>query len=483
MLAGMRSGMQKILAGLVWIAIAAIAAIAGIAAGTVWIVRHPHSPLLDPAADWPVAGLILEDLRHRPGPAPFTIPGEDAGEVGDGGTEDVPSLRPSRPRPAVPGAPGAVVFPPNIQPEGVERVVVKPGIPLLAEPRPGAARILVPTRVAVLKVLDRRPDWVKVQYGEVDGWVPDPAWIGPDPPLGSDPDPVRPVVGRPPDEELLARARARLVPPEAAGRLGSYLLYTDVQSAALLAFLDRVAAALDDTYRARYGVSPIGEPVEAVVLFREDRSYREFLDEDKVLAGLPAQAHTGYGVVALFDGGRTDEEVGAALVHELGHLLNRRAIGPSLPSWLDEGIADDLSQSRLDPSGRLVPGTLGGVTIREGRRIEMRGARAALQSLIAAAGTGTLRPLPELLALDWDDFVRRRADVNYAQASFFVRYLLQGEQGTLAPGFRSFLADVAGGMPPAPERLRERVGRPWPVLEAGYRLWLLSMREDRPLVP
>jgi hypothetical protein len=110
----------------------------------------------------------------------------------------------------------------------------------------------------------------------------------------------------------------------------------------------------------------------------------------------------------------------------------------------------------------------------------MHGARAVLQGLIEAAGSGTLRPLSELLALEWGDFVRQRGEQNYAQASFFIRYLLQGEQGTLAPGFRSFLAEVAGGAPPDPERLREELGRSWPALDAGFRLWLLNQREDRP---
>ena len=85
--------------------------------------------------------------------------------------------------------------------------------------------------------------------------------------------------------------------------------------------------------------------------------------------------------------------------------------------------------------------------------------------------------------MEWGEFVRRNAELNYAQSSFFIRYLLQGEQGSLAPAFRSFLAEVAEGLPPDPERLREKLGRPWPALEAGFRLWLLGAREDRPLVP
>jgi hypothetical protein len=106
----------------------------------------------------------------------------------------------------------------------------------------------------------------------------------------------------------------------------------------------------------------------------------------------------------------------------------------------------------------------------------MHGARAALQDLLDAAAAGKLRPLPQLLSLDWSDFVRQNGELNYAQSSFFIRYLLQGEQGTLAPGFRAFLREVSEGRPPEPEALREKLGRPWPMLEAGFRLWVLGQR-------
>lgn len=457
-----------ILAGLV---------LAVLAAGTAWLIRHPESPLLDAAADWPGIGLLVYDLRHKPGPDPFSIPGE-----GSGGEAEEPAA-PRRADPLSKRAPDAGL-PLDLEPEGVERVIVKPGFALRSEPRYAAPAVVSLENVAMLKVVDRSPGWVKVVYGDdLAGWVPDPKWSGSEPPLGRDPDPVLPLPGRKPDAERLALARARLAAPEAGGRLGPYLVYTDVRDPGRLAFLDRVAGGLEAIYRARYGVAPVGEPAEAVILFAREEDYRAFLDQDAELAGLPAAGHTAHGIVSLWDAGRPETEVGSTLVHELAHLLNRRAVGPALPSWIDEGISDDLSQSRIDPSGRLIPGTLGGITVRAGRRIDMYGARAALQSLMQAADTGTLRPLPELLALDWNDFVHQNAGQNYAQSSFFIRYLLQGEQGTLAAGFRSFLAEVAGGTPPDPERLREKLGRPWPALEAGFRLWLLSQREDRPLVP
>lgn len=468
--------MRRVLAVLVWMVLA------GLAAGTVWLVRHPESPILDPVADWPWMGLVVEDLRHKPGPDPFAIPDEGEGEeIGERAEAPPRRLSPRRSSTSLPGP--DFPLPADLQPEGVERVIVRPGFALRAEPRFAAPPVAALRNVSILKVVERSPGWVKVAYGDVAGWVPDPKWAGSEPPLGSDPDPVLPVTGRSPDPERLALARGRLAAPEIGGRLGPYLVYTDVRNPARLAFLDRVAGGLEAVYRARYGVDPVGEPAEVVILFSREADYRAFLDEDAELAGLPATGHTALGIVALWDAARPEAEVGATFVHELAHLLTRRAIGPALPSWIDEGIADDLSQSRIDPAGRLVPGTLGGVTIQAGHRIEMHGARAALQNLIEASDTGALRPLPELLGLEWREFVRQKGEQNYAQSSFFVRYMLQGEQGTLASGFRSFLSEVAAGKTPEPERLREKLGRSWPMLDAGFRLWLLSQREDRPFVP
>src|SRR6185436_7649016 len=100
------------------------------------------------------------------------------------------------------------------------------------------------------------------------------------------------------------------------------------------------AGAVDAAYRARYGLDLAGAPAETVVLFRRRRSYDEYLQR----TGGPLAAETGHfagGVVALYREGRLLEDVRATLVHELVHALGRRGLGPALPPWLDEGMADD----------------------------------------------------------------------------------------------------------------------------------------------
>jgi hypothetical protein len=74
--------------------------------------------------------------------------------------------------------------------------------------------------------------------------------------------------------------------------------------------------------------------------------------------------------------------------------------------------------------------------------------------------------------------VSHEGSLSYAQSSFWVRYLLDGEGGALAPKFHAFLDAIAAGEPPAPEALRQRLGRSWPELETGFRAWVLAQRED-----
>src|SRR5215218_3283306 len=115
--------MRRLLAVLIWALLAAVVAV-------VWAVFHPDSALVEKAEEWRWVGPFAQELRRR-GPEPFSIPPEGTGEEI---AEEVPEpvRRRSSPRPTQP-APG-IEIPINSEPEGVERVTVKPGIPLLSEP-------------------------------------------------------------------------------------------------------------------------------------------------------------------------------------------------------------------------------------------------------------------------------------------------------------------------------------------------------------
>jgi len=376
------------------------------------------------------------------------------------------------------------LFAPGPSQAGERTLHVRAGTVIRRAPNAKAPRIAVLAEPADLPRIGQQGAWVEVRWEKTTGWVSLAGQAGAEdnqPLLGSAAEPTHPVPARKPEAGRLARARSLLgVSSEKTAKnahLGPYHLLTDLPSPERIAFLDRLAGQVETAYHERYGRTPIGAPAETVLLFEREGAYRTYQDAEGALAGAEASGHSGYGLVAIWDGGRPTREIAETLVHEIVHLLNRRAIGPQLPPWLDEGIADDLAHSRIGDDGALFSETLGGTAFKAGARIQYFGARAALRQLVEAQGEGTAPSLPDLLGMPWETFVGTGADLHYAQASFFVRYLLAGENGALALAFRGFLNGVAEGGEPSAETLEKALGRGWPELETGFRAWVVRLSE------
>ena len=478
---GMHRGWVLALAALGILALGAASLALGVEA---WAGLYPRSPSLERAAAWPLVGAWIAEVRarHLGPPAPRN--------------PIQPALVPVVPRPSV-EVEAAPAGPADL-PEGVwPEIWLQPGDPLRARPSADAPVVIAATAIANVSVLEARGHWRRVRWHGREGWVREKRGEGP--PLGSAVEPVRPVGGRTAAPELLAVARELLregtkasagASSETAGasrasdeagdapprHLGPYALLTDVEEPALLLLLDRAASAVDAAYRARYGLDLAGAPAETVVLFRRRASYEEFLHR----TGGPA-AETGHftrGILALYREGRLLEDVRATLVHELVHALGRRGLGPALPPWLDEGMADDLAESRIGASAGVEPGTVSGTTLRIGSFFEMHGGEASRELLRRQLQRGGLVPLERLVAMDEGEFhAVRPVGLAYAESSFFIRWLLGGE---LATPFRRFLRDTASGVPPTPQALAATLGRPWAELEAGLAAWI---REEGPASP
>jgi hypothetical protein len=462
------SAVRRILRELsIWVPLVLLVAAAGALA---WATARPDSPRLVAAESWPGVGEWVARFRARYSPPPAS-PGASRG-----GTE-------------------VVVVPEWVAEPGEESVStpaaaiedhawVAAGEPVRAAPDDGAAQHGRLERYVYLPVYERRGEWARVSSPHGEGWVrpfrgragargADAAapWDG-EPPLGRAAVPPLPLPGRAANAVALAAAVELLGVSGPAGRLGPYPLYTDAPRGTLFA-LDRVAAGVEPAYRARYGRQPLGTALESVVLFHREDDYRRFQAADRVLAGLPAAGHTSDGLVAAYVGAQSPAEVAATLIHELAHLLNRRALGPALPPWLDEGIADDLAGSEVGEGGELRPGRIGGSVVEHPGRLELRGAVAALRQVDQAFAAGRAVPLSRLTAMDWEAFVRSDdSQLHYAQASFLVRYLLDGGDPALAGGFRRFLAAVAAGGSPDGAALRDELGLTWGELEAGMGAWV-----------
>jgi len=450
----MRASLLSVLAGLLGVALLVGALAVAVVA---WAGLYPHSPLLARASTWRVVGPWVAEVRARHlGPAAERT-GPRVVQVVRG--THVPALDTYDPAPVVISV-NSVPLPDGVWPE----VWLRPGDELRAEPKRGSATVATANAVANVRVLEARGDWRRVLWHGEEGWVREQRGGGP--PLGSAPDPVLPLTGRPARPELLAAVRQILgLPADAtpSRRLGAYPLLTDVDDPALMIVLDRAARGVDDAYTSRYWLSLVGEPAETVVIFRRRADYDAYLAR----TGGPA-AETGHvagGVVALYREGRLIEDVRATLVHELVHVLGRRGLGPALPPWLDEGMADDLAESSFGEGGRPIPGTLSDPALRAGGFVEIHGGHASLDMLRRQIAGPGLVPLAELTSLGEEEFLARQPrGLTYAESSFFIRYLLASER---AAGFRTFLRAIASGQPPSPDALVDRLGTSWSELDDG----------------
>jgi hypothetical protein len=419
----------------------------------VWVSRRPTDPLLDRVVALPGLGPPVERLRARYLPASAERPERSAAEA--------------------PAKETSVV---SADQRATEWVYLGIGAALRDAPRPEAALLRRTVRLEQYRVLERAPPWVRVALA--DGGA---AWVDLDaprdrtPPLGEAPTPPGPLPARPPSAEVLALADSLLGEPRIETTLGGYLVRTDLDDPDLLARLGERLQSAERVYAQRYGVHPIGRPAEALVLFAREEAYRRFESRVPELRGAGSTGHAAGGVAALFVGERREREVLATAVHEVAHLLNRRALGPALPAWLEEGLADEMALLGLAGGDGGSP--YAGFLEIEGTVMRASGPLAGLVQLLDRLEAGALVPLDALLAQDWQDFRSApRGRELYNQSGFFVHYLLERTGGPhpLAAGFRAFLAGVARGEPPSGEALLASLGVGWPALELDFRAWLLA---------
>ena len=423
-----------------------------------WLTHHPEAEILRQAEEWPLLGPLAASFRRA------YLRGESRGADG---AENAAEGMDERPRDGGTGT--------SFQPPVFERHVwVLPGMELKQAASAQSRTVYRFETIAKVGKFENRGDWYRVYHNGWKGWVllegyDETAEI----PYPESPEPPRPVTARAPEEEWLAAARQYLRGNERVARLGAYTLFTDVPDDSLIAFLDVVAGRLESVYAERYGRRPIGVPAEGIVLYRSDIAYRLLQQRSERIAGLTAAGHNAKGLAVLYSGGRSRSDVAGTVIHELVHFINRRALGPQLPPWLDEGLADNLALSRIDEDGRIHPREIGGARLKRGEEVRIEGGHASLWHLREALKGGTLPAVPELMSTDWEDFVRPpEAQLHYAAAAFWIRYLLDGEGGRHAAAFRAFLDDVAAGEPPTAETLGARLGEDWSVLGARFRAWI-----------
>ncbi len=445
-------------------------------AGYVWLTYHPASPGLQRATDWPIVGPLAHGLQEhlQKRYLPAATDAERSLEPPDGPSQAVIYVRQQAP-PLPPSRADAAGTTPLRSPGGLILQQWLPGGSVLyAAPDTTGDAIVTLDHAQPLALLGREDDWLHLSYRGRPVWVPAPDG----PPLGREPAPVLPVPGLAPNPEYLATARRLLGAAGRLGRLGPYPLHTDVDDTNLLTLLDHVGHQLPTSYRQRYGVFPHQPAAETAVLFQHPGAYRAYLSTIPDLADLDPNGHVGDGLLVVTVGAQSPRQVAATIVHEMAHLINRRAIGPALPSWLDEGLAEDLSYGYIDDTATYHADHLAPAPpLRPGTTVRFEGIHAAIQLVKARRAEGRAPSLERLVQLfDFKDLSGEKSLIAYATSGLFVRFLLEGtspESGSeLAAGFRAFLAAVAQGEPPTGEALRTRLGVSWEELDERFGRWL-----------
>ncbi len=268
--------------------------------------------------------------------------------------------------------------------------------------------------------------------------------------------PARPA--EEPDAERLAAARELLGAAAREETCGPYRLLTDVTDRRLLAACGRLASGLDALYEERFGVRPRGQPAEAILLFSDLEDFRAFARADGMPMGYAGYAVGGRGFAVFHADTSQREAFFPTLVHELAHLVGRRALGPNLPPWLSEGLADAIGDSA------------GGEGFRPLARRAGNGAQA--QRLRRAYGGDRAGGLERLAGLKRGGFDRGTVSHDYEQSALFVRFLLTDPE--LEPRFRSFLGALARGTKYSPERLASALAVGWEELDRRFEAWIAS---------
>lgn len=339
-----------------------------------------------------------------------------------------------------------------------------PGTALAEAPDPAAAKVAVLAQLAYLPVLERRGGWTEVRYHGQRGWVADAA-----PPTAPAPGGGR----RPEEVELVRRVFGDGV---SAGVLGPFRLYADPLAADLLAFLDGAAHHAEHAYEARFGIDLPARPGEALLLVAAGETLSRLASAPVSLPVGDPMGYAGPGMAIVFADDPLRWNLAGNLLHELTHMLSRR-LGVSLPPWLDEGLARDLECLWLElPEEQ-------GLGVRYGWADPTSGYPSCWWSLVQGRIDPFYRPveLPhprELVSLDRRAFSEPATSATHAVASgLLVSYLLEGEDGSLAAGFRAFLADVRRRQPATGELLLRHLGRTWPELDAGFSRFLDARAE------
>ncbi len=426
-----------------------------------WLTRHPDAPIVRAARDWPLIGPVARSFHRAYVPA----------------RQDPPKSVDSTAPEIVRQVEVEVIEPEPIQIGAKPYVWVQPGTEIYSAPDTDSPILFTTSALANLPILRQEGAWFRIvqqvaNERSILGWVLLDQHRDTQP--LSTPDPVLPLVAVSIEPDRLESAIELMSGDAQEYDCGPYRLVTDAVESSWIALCPEIVEDLERVYRSRYALQPVSSAAETILLFESGEDYEAFrVGEEISFESQVAHSYPARGYVALFHADRSPQQVVSSLVHELTHLLNRRALGPALPDWISEGMADDLAESKIDALGRLSPGVLGGQAERYETLTLRSGGIASLLRLRTLDQLGTLPSLEDLIRLETEEFYDpSKSQLHYALSSFWIRYLLRDPDDESARGLRSFLGAIAGGTPITETLLSAHLKRDLRDLEEGFRDWL-----------
>lgn len=222
-------------------------------------------------------------------------------------------------------------------------------------------------------------------------------------------------------------------------RSAHYRIFTNLSQRETVPY-GRHMDALFEQYDKRF--RGLGDkPIERMplYLFETEQQYDRFLQEHDIDAthsgGMFFVTHKVQGLATWTDS-RSRRKTFEVLQHEGFHQFAWHAIGPSLPVWLNEGLAQYFEHAVIDEDGRMSLGLT---------------SRPRIDRVKAAIKANDILPIATLTRVktkQWAEVLRRspdRANLLYAQSWSLAYFLIHSNDGEHQPKLIDYLKRLSSG--------------------------------------
>ncbi|MCC7147309.1 MAG: DUF1570 domain-containing protein [Phycisphaeraceae bacterium] len=226
-----------------------------------------------------------------------------------------------------------------------------------------------------------------------------------------------------------------------------------------------------EAYRQRFGSLPQrGQGRMSLYLFARRQTYQDFLSRHQINA--PGTGGIFFitpqvKALATFIEDQPRSRVFATLQHEGLHQFVFNYIGPGLPIWANEGMAQYF-ETALMIRGKLMLGLTDPFSL------------WLVQDALAAQ---TTVPLAQVLAISDDDWRaalfqdEKHANLLYAQAWAMIYFLVHGDGGKYLPSLNQYLLLVSQGTD-GRDAFAQTFGRDAGAFEKAWRQYILDLQAD-----